>query len=63
MSVVPKRWAEDDVWVRQAPMSEASTVTTGKRADRVLYGVDGGELIRVQDRPLLGFHRENGRAT
>lgn len=58
-AIVPHRWNETDVWVREAqvpPAKPLDAVVAERGPDRVLFGPRGEVLARIEDRPFLGFH-------
>lgn len=48
-----------DNWKLAASLAEVNLVKpllyVGPRADKVLYGANGGELSRIVDRPFRGY--------
>jgi hypothetical protein len=41
---------------RDVPLSD-------RDPDKVIYGPKGDVIKRIEDRPFLGYHRENGRSS
>jgi hypothetical protein len=63
MTHVPQRQERhtDRYQWTQPGENPSGNVDVGERAaDKVIYGPKGEVIKRIEDRPFLGYHRDNG---
>jgi len=63
MTHVPERHDRRPQAYAQAPVgtNPSGQVEVSARAvDKIIYGPKGDVLKRIEDRPFLGYHRDNG---